>query len=46
MFKINGVHLALISVTGAGLVIAYILFGPSDKSKHTKKSKYIIVFIF
>jgi len=38
MFKINGSHLALIGVTGAGLaLVAYILFGPSDKSKSTKK---------
>jgi hypothetical protein len=38
MFKINGNQLAFISVTGAGLaLVAYILFGPSDKPKSTKK---------
>lgn len=38
MFKINGNNLALIGVTGAGLaLVAYVLFGPSDKPKNTKK---------
>lgn len=38
MFKINGNHLALIGVTGAGFaLVAYVLFGPSDKPKSTKK---------
>lgn len=38
MFKINGNNLALIGVTGAGLaLVAYVLFGPSDKPKSSKK---------
>lgn len=38
MFKINGDHLAFIGVTGAGLaLVAYVLFGPSNKTKSTKK---------
>ncbi|VVC28128.1 Hypothetical protein CINCED_3A010424 [Cinara cedri] len=38
MYKINGSHLAFIGVTGAGLaIVAYVLFGPADKSKSTKK---------
>lgn len=38
MFKINGNHLVLIGITGAGLaVVAYVLFGPSDKPKSAKK---------
>jgi len=39
MFKINGNHLTLIGVTGAGLaLVAYVLFGPSNKPKSTRKS--------
>lgn len=38
MFKLNGSHLAFISVTGAGLaIVAYVLFGPTDKPKSSKK---------
>lgn len=39
MFKINGNHLAFIGVTGAGLaLVAYVLFGPSNKPKSSRKS--------
>ena len=39
MFKICGNHLAFIGVTGAGLaLVAYVLFGPSNKPKSTRKS--------
>lgn len=38
MIKINGNYLAVIGVTGAGLaLVAYVLFGPADKTKSTKK---------
>lgn len=41
MFKINGNHLAFIGVTGAGLaLVAYVLFGPSNKPKSTRKSQF------
>ncbi|XP_015380370.1 PREDICTED: ubiquitin carboxyl-terminal hydrolase 30 homolog isoform X1 [Diuraphis noxia] len=41
MFKINGNHLTLIGVTGAGLaLVAYVLFGPSNKPKSTRKSGF------
>jgi len=39
MFKIHGNHLAFIGVTVAGLaLVAYVLFGPSNKPKSTRKS--------
>ncbi|XP_022164038.1 ubiquitin carboxyl-terminal hydrolase 30 homolog isoform X1 [Myzus persicae] len=41
MFKIHGNHLAFIGVTGAGLaLVAYVLFGPSNKPKSTRKSGF------
>ncbi|XP_050532429.1 ubiquitin carboxyl-terminal hydrolase 30 homolog isoform X3 [Daktulosphaira vitifoliae] len=41
MLKIYGNHLALIGVTGAGLaLLAYVLFGPSDKPKSSKKRAF------
>lgn len=46
MYKLNGSHLAFIGVTGAGLaIVAYVLFGPSDKPKSTKKRKFVIFIL-
>lgn len=43
MYTFRGSHLAFIGLTGTSLaIVAYVLFGPSDKPKSSKKRKLFI----